>query len=76
MSLDTRDKRMSMIGFGESYSAMMQDPTGTVGAPARAMLLELYSGFSLDPPSVFNPAWTRRTNQIIGVTAPPTPEES
>ncbi len=76
MGVDTQDKRMSMIGLGESYATNMENPSGLADATARAMLLELYSGFSLNPPAVFNPAWTRNNNKIFGVTAPPNPEEN
>lgn len=76
MAVDTRDRRMSMIGLGESYAAMMKDPTSTIDSEARAMLLNLYGGFSLNPPAVFNPAWTRNNNKIFGATAPPNPEEN
>ncbi len=61
---------------GESYAVMMENPSGLADAAARAMLLELYSGFSLLPPAVFNPAWTRNNNKIFGATAPPNPEEN
>lgn len=75
MAVDTRDKRMSMIGLDESYICLMKNPTGTVDADSREMLLNLYVGIPLVPPPVFSPFWARKSNQMFGVTAPPTPEE-
>ncbi len=75
MAVNTRDRRMSMIGLGESYATMMKNPNGTIGVEARAMLLNLYGGFTLNPPSIFNAAWTKKSNQIFGPVAPPTPED-
>lgn len=42
--LDTRDKRMSMLGIAKASTRLLQNPTGTIGAAARAMLEFLYSG--------------------------------
>lgn len=75
MAIDTRDKRMSMIGLDESYVDLMKNPTGSIDGEARAMLLGLYGGIALIPPPIFNPFWARKSNQMFGVTAPPTPEE-
>lgn len=77
MAVDTRDKRMSMIGLDEEYVCLMKNPPtgGGIDATSRAMLLNLYSGIPLVPPPVFNPFWALKSNQIFGVTAPPTPEE-
>lgn len=36
-----------MIGLASPRMREQQNPTGTVGAPARAMLLFLYSGIAL-----------------------------
>lgn len=45
MAVDTRDKRLSMVGLDAEQSEE-QNPSGTVGAAARAMLLGLYAGLS------------------------------
>lgn len=50
MAVDTRDKRFSMIGLTSPTLIEQQNPTGAIGAPARALLLFLYSGIALSPP--------------------------
>ncbi len=50
--VDTRDKRFSLIGLTAPTVREQQNPTGTIGAPARAMLLFLYSGIALALPIV------------------------
>lgn len=50
MAVDTRDKRMSMIGFARAFVRLFQNPTSTVGAVAREMLEFLYSGIALAAP--------------------------
>lgn len=52
MAINTRDKRMSMIGLAKPYLRLFQNPTGTIGAAARAMLEFLYSGIGASPPPV------------------------
>jgi hypothetical protein len=59
MALDTRDKRFSMIGLTSPIMREQQNPTGTVSAPAREMLLFLYSGIALAAPVVAT--FVRRT---------------
>jgi hypothetical protein len=49
MSLDTRDKRFSMIGIGQATVRFMQNPTGTIGQIAKAMLEYLYAGILPTP---------------------------
>jgi hypothetical protein len=44
MAVDTRDKRMSMLGLAKASVRLFQNPTGTIGAAARAILEFLYSG--------------------------------
>jgi len=46
LSVDSRDKRMSMINIG-SIDLMMGNPVNGVSATDRAMLLHLYAGISL-----------------------------
>lgn len=43
MAIDTAAKRKSMLSFG-SLDSLLFTPTGTVGAAARASLLDLYEG--------------------------------
>jgi hypothetical protein len=50
---DTRDKRFSMIGLAKPWLRAFKNPTGTVDAEARAMLLFLYGGIPLDSPVAF-----------------------
>lgn len=52
MSVDTRDKRFSMIGITSPILREQQNPAGAIGTAARAMLLFLYAGIALAPPTV------------------------
>lgn len=49
MAIDTKEKRFSMIGFGNPMIKHVI-PQGSVGATSRATLLDLYSGVALDNP--------------------------
>lgn len=65
MSVDTRDKRFSMIGFGTPWRRQMQNPIGSIDAPARAELLCLYYGITpakvtIMRRTLFGEAGTRR----------------
>lgn len=55
MAVDTRDKRMSMIGLAKPFVRLLKNPAGSVDAAARAMLLFLYRGIGLAPPAVATP---------------------
>ncbi len=55
MAADTRDKRFSMIGIVSPIVRLMQNPTGTIGALARAMLEFLYAGILPAGPPVGHP---------------------
>lgn len=46
MAVTTRAKRLSMMNFS-SEGQLLPDPSGTVDGPARATLLDLYSGITL-----------------------------
>lgn len=46
--VDTRNKRMSLIGFGSPTPRLLPDADGTLDAADRAMLLYLYPGLSLE----------------------------
>lgn len=50
MAVDTRDKRFSMLGLASSTVREQQNPTGTIGAPARLLLLFLYAGIAASNP--------------------------
>ena len=50
MAVDTKEKRFSMIGFGDDFN-MHVIPQGSVGSTSRATLMNLYSGVALDNPS-------------------------
>ena len=47
MAIDTRDKRLSVIGYGLSIGSPLPTPDGTVAAAERRSLGELYSGVSI-----------------------------
>jgi hypothetical protein len=47
MAVDTRDKRMSMLGLCRASVRLLKNPTGTIGATARAMVAFLYAGIPL-----------------------------
>lgn len=48
MAVDTREKRFSMLNFGDgSHIHATFEADGTVNADDRAHLLDLYSGLSL-----------------------------
>jgi len=46
---------MSMLGLARATVRLFQNPTGTIGAAARAMLEFLYSGIPLALPPVTTP---------------------
>lgn len=52
MSVDSRDKRMSLIGFGLPILVVLPNPDGTIGTQDRAMLLWLYHGIALEAAEV------------------------
>ncbi len=61
MAVDTRQKRMSMMGFGTSIpGAILFEADGSVDADDRAHLLGLYSGIALATPSAGVPIELRR----------------
>jgi hypothetical protein len=63
MAVDTRDKRFSMIGLTSPILREQQNPTGTIGALARAMLLFLYAGIL--PAAPITPGTPPRNRVII-----------
>lgn len=40
-----------MLGLAKPFVRLFQNPTGTIGAAARALLEFLYSGIALSPPT-------------------------
>lgn len=52
MAIDTAEKRFSMMGLGKPHIKLMV-PTGSVDAPQRSTMLDLYSGIALAAPSGF-----------------------
>jgi len=51
MAVDTRQKRMSMLNFGDGTNIhVLFEADGTVDADDRAHLLDLYSGIALASP--------------------------
>lgn len=47
MAVDSRDKRMSMIGLGSPVPRILPNPAGAFADAGRAMLLYLYYGIAL-----------------------------
>ena len=47
MAVDTRNKRMSLIGLDSPVPTVLPHPDGDIGTQDRAMLLWLYHGLSL-----------------------------
>lgn len=58
MAVDTRNKRMSLLGLGLPVPSVLPNPDGAFGAADRAQLLWLYSGIALQTPSVFAAPFT------------------
>lgn len=53
MAVDTRQKRMSMISFGDGViTHVLFEADGAVDADDRAHLLGLYSGIALGSPAI------------------------
>lgn len=53
MAADTRDKRMSMVGFGLPTPRILPSPDGGFALADRPQLLFLYAGLALDTPVTF-----------------------
>jgi hypothetical protein len=80
MSIDSRDKRMSMIGFGSPVPRVLPSPTGAFDAAGRAMLLYLYYGISLgeaaEAPSILATIYGPNPNATIYGPNPLAPVEA
>ena len=63
MAIDTRDKRLSVLGYGLSIGSPLPTPDATVAAAERRSLGELYSGVNI----AVN--WTVRAS-MVGYTSP------
>ena len=63
MAIDTRDKRLSVLGYGLSIGSPLPTPDATVAAAERRILGELYSGVSIAT------NWTVRAS-MVGYTYP------
>lgn len=50
MAIDTAKKRLSALNFGRGI--LLPFPDGTIDSGDKATLLNLYNGFTLDPPVV------------------------
>jgi len=51
MAVTSRNRRMSLIGFGAPVPMVMANPAGAQGIGERAQLLWLYYGLALNAPS-------------------------
>lgn len=70
MAVDTRNKRMAMIGLAKPFVRLMKNPSGTgVDSTARAMLLFLYTAPAA--PLAFQPWLAQRANVTVGWTIEP-----
>lgn len=47
MAVDTRNRRMSLIGLGSPIPSVLPNPDGTIGAADRIQLLWLYPAYAL-----------------------------
>jgi hypothetical protein len=73
MAVDTREKRMSMLNFGDGSNLhVLWEPDGTVDADDRQHLLDCYSGIAFAAPSA--PSATllllppnKRSNKALGM---------
>lgn len=54
MAVDTRDKRMSMLGLGSPIPRVLPNPDATIGDNDRFMFIYLYHGISLAGPGIGN----------------------
>ena len=53
MAIDTKNKRMSVIGLALPVPSMLPDSDGTIAIADRLHLLWLYSGIAAATPAVF-----------------------
>jgi len=53
MAVDTKNKRMSVIGLALPVPSMLPDSDGTIGVSDRLHLLWLYSGIAATTPAKF-----------------------
>jgi len=50
MAVDSRNRRMSMIGLGSPVPRVLANPAGAQGIGERAQLIYQYYGIALGPP--------------------------
>ena len=55
MAIDTRDRRMSMIGLASPIIRLFKNPSGVINAVGRALAEFLYGGIALGAPAVATP---------------------
>jgi hypothetical protein len=55
VAIDTRDKRMSLLGLMKGFVRLFKNPTGAVDAGAREMLEFGYVGIAFSAPAVGAP---------------------
>lgn len=69
-SVDTRDKRFSLLCHSSPFLRVLPNPDGTVDTQDRAHFAMLYSGIALDNPSAptFVAAWASQSTTVVGVT--------
>jgi hypothetical protein len=52
VSVDTRDKRFSMIGLAKPFVRLLANPTGTIGQASRQAFVFLYTGILASGPII------------------------
>lgn len=64
MSVDTRNKRMSMLGIGLDALRVRPNPDGTIAAADRVHFLPLYAGILPTAP-LFPPSSGHRSRKVV-----------
>lgn len=65
MTVDSRDKRFSIMGLSQPVPSVFSNPDGTVGTQDRAQWVFLYHGLALDAPAVASHLWLEGAISII-----------
>lgn len=65
MSVDSRDKRFSLVSLSLPYGRVLPNPDGGFSTTADRAQLEYLYAFGAAP-IVFNPAWATSSNAVLG----------
>lgn len=66
MTLDTKQKRGSVVGMTQPHRQWLAEPDATLAATDRLSLMKLGSAEDPSPPPTFVVAWARNANTIVG----------